>query len=124
MPEFIVGERKISHVLFGISVIVGFVLSWYFDNTILLILSTVYTIVLYVAVPRHHTKTGRAIFQQTFTSDAIIVKPITLTARSEKALKAKINNYEKTHEVNSKSDIIITKNIDHTEYSIILHIIK
>jgi len=119
MPEFIVRTRKISHILFIVSLVVSFV-SFYFNIPIIFILSVVYSAVFYLTVPRHQTKTGKATFEKTCTVDVVISRPITLTARSEKALKAKITNYEKTHTISSKSSIKIIKKEDHTEYSIIL----
>jgi len=119
MPEFIVRERKISHILYIVSLVVSFV-SFYFNIPIVFILSVVYSAVFYLTVPRHQTKTGQATFKTTFTVSAVISRPTTLTARSEKALKAKVTNYEKTHTIASKSDITITKKDDYMEYSITL----
>ena len=119
MPEYIVRKRKISHILFIVSLIVSFA-SFYFNIPIVFILSVVYSAVFYLTVPRHKTKTGKATFQKTFTMNCVLSRPITLTARSEKALKAKITNYEKTHTISGKSDITRTKKDNYTEYSITL----
>ncbi len=122
MVKVILRERKIHHILFGISVIVGFILSWYWNNPILLILSTVYSVVLYLVVPRYETKTGQQVaFTKTFTADVVLARLKTLTARSEKALKAKITNYKKTHQLSDDTLIIETiEKEGYIEYSVVL----
>jgi len=119
MPEFIIRERKISHVLFIVSLIVGFA-SFYYNIPIIFILSVVYSAVSYLAVPRHHTQTGQATFKTTCTVNGIISRPTPFIAGSKKALMAKVTNFEKTHTISSKSEIKITEKEGRTEYSIIV----
>jgi len=120
MVEVIVRKRKISDILFIVSLIVSFV-SFYFDIPIIFILSMVYSAAIYLTVPRHETRTAEKVtMSTTFTVGAIISRPTTFTASSEKFLKAKVTNFEKTHKIAGKSEIKITEKDGQTEYSIIV----